>query len=94
MTKLVLEKSESFNQADEDIKRKLNRIFGQKFESIDELNEELHTKRELPLTVHIPVARSVKIDTLPFTIKEWSLYYNKGPTPYGTYEIAKIKVIE
>lgn len=94
MTKLVLEKAEEFHHADDNTQRKLESIFGKKFNNISELHEELYNKQKLPLNIYLPKENKVKITTLPFTIKDWPLYYNKGPSPYGIYEIAKVKIID
>jgi len=89
---ITLEKTENFDSiVSEDIKKRLEGIFEKKFENFEDFMQQIE---ELPGFVYVPKEKQVKIDVLPFTIKEWPLYYNKGPAPYGVYEIAKIKVVD
>ncbi len=96
MPKIILEKSQNFDLAGEYIKKTLKQFFKREFRSIEELVSELykqdsHGVSNLPRIVYFPKEKTVEIDTLPFTIKEWPLYYQEDPI-YGKYEIARAKV--
>ena len=86
MTKLILEKSKHFDVAGGRTREALEEILGKEFSSVSELTAKL------PPSVFLPKKEYVEIDTLPFVIKAWPVYFSKDP-PYGTYEVAKVKVI-
>lgn len=97
MTRFVLEKGKSFDQAHESVQNIVAEMFGREFQNLDELLAELFKPNDvgiprLPGNVYFLNEGRVRIDTLPYIIKEWPLIYNKGPAPYGHYEIAKLKV--
>lgn len=97
MTKLILEKGESFDLTYETIQRVLKELFGKQFGSFEEIIKELYKPDnsgvfQLPGTVGFPEKQEVQIDTLPYIINEWPLY---GPFTNGLNGIiAKAKVIE
>ena len=86
MTKLILERSKNFDVASGRTKEVLEGILGKEFSSVAELTARL------PPSVFLPKKEYVEIDTLPFVINAWPVYFSKDP-PYGIYEVAKVKVI-
>lgn len=88
---IVLEKGESFNylnQNDFSTKKKLEVIFGKKFDTLGDLEKEIS---EIKFCL-IPREKRIKISTLPFEIKEWDILYD-NPSQAINLKIAKIKVV-
>ena len=99
MVKIVLEKTDEFDNVHDNHKEELERIFSKEYQNLNELHQEMHKEdkhgvKRLPSSIYMPKRREIGIDTLPFTIKEWPLYYDEGDNLYGKYIIAKIKVID
>lgn len=95
MVKLVLEKTEDYNKVllrREDLfYQDLEDLFAKEFENIQDLSGELH---RFGVNLYIPSKGEVKIDTLPYTIKEWPIMYHGDDGWYGHWQVGKIKVVE
>jgi hypothetical protein len=71
MENLVLEEGEDFNLAYESTRTGLKCLFGRKFGSLEEIAEKL--KGIIP-SVYLPKEISVKVDRLPYEVREYPIY--------------------
>ena len=91
MAKIVLEKTKDFRVVEPKTKKSLEGIFEQEFKTFQALLTELYDKRKLSPGICFPLVENhVKINILPFTIKEWPLYYKHSSYWGDVWEIAKI----
>ena len=90
MPKLVLEKGESFDASTR--KSRMKELMDREFSNLEEI------ANNLPGGCYIPNKQEVKINNLPYTIKEWPIYemkdFSGGSPPGYTAIIARIKVID
>lgn len=89
MSKLTIEEGESFNIAEEDSKRGIEKLFGRKFNNLKEIAIEIGG---ITPRVYIPREISISVNKLPYEIREIPIYgiITEDPDPA---EIAKIKLI-
>ncbi len=94
MVRVILEKTEKFDETWDSVKEGLESFFGREFEDFEKLRDEIYSKG-LP-RVYFPKEEKFKVPTIPFTIKKCSLYGPDHATaPYdGEFPIAIAKIVD
>lgn len=69
--------------------KELAELFGKRFNNIEEIEEKISGER-----YYIPKQKLIDFQNIPFTIKEWPIYYRvNNPSCNCRLEVAKIEAI-